>query len=106
MAPIFSDDAESGNEDDDEEEEDDDEEEENENDSSAADNTLDTSKEESSVDMSKLTKSQKKRLKKKLAQQTKDKPQMNGVDKAKVRKEIMYCPAKYVPKSTHTSEYS
>lgn len=35
------------------------------------------------VDLSKLTKSQKKRLKKKLAQQAKEKP-VNGVDKAKV----------------------
>lgn len=65
-----------------EEAEDDDEEE---NESSGVDTTLDTSKEESKVDMSKLTKSQKKRLKKKLAQQAKDKPQVNGVDKSKVK---------------------
>uniref|UniRef100_A0A2H1WHJ0 FK506-binding protein n=1 Tax=Spodoptera frugiperda TaxID=7108 RepID=A0A2H1WHJ0_SPOFR len=45
------------------------------------DSTLDTSKE--SVDMSKLSKSQKRRLKKKLQQQAKQQPQVNGVDKPK-----------------------
>ncbi|XP_022824505.1 46 kDa FK506-binding nuclear protein [Spodoptera litura] len=84
----------SDEEDDDEEEEDeDDEEEDDEEEAEEApkkkkkqpaaeqDSTLDTSKE--SVDMSKLSKSQKRRLKKKLQQQAKQQPQVNGVDKPK-----------------------
>lgn len=70
-------DSDEAEEEEEEEEEDDDEEETSEK----ADSTLDTSKEEK-VDMSKLTKSQKRRLKKKLQQQKE--PQVNGVDKAKV----------------------
>ncbi|XP_075979299.1 FK506-binding protein 39kD [Anticarsia gemmatalis] len=78
-----------------EEEEDEDEEEEEESDeeeetpkkkkkgaAEEADTTLDTSKEDGAVDMSKLSKSQKRRLKKKLQQQNKQ-PQVNGVDKPK-----------------------
>lgn len=61
-----------------EEEEDSDNEEQ---DSSKADSTLDSSKD---VDMSKLSKSARRRLKKKLAQQNKQ-PQVNGVDKSKVK---------------------
>ncbi|XP_026745195.1 46 kDa FK506-binding nuclear protein-like [Trichoplusia ni] len=77
--------------DEDEEEDDDDEDDEDEEEeetpkkkkkaasSESADTTLDTSKEEE-VDVSKLTKSQKRRLKKKLQQQAKQ-PQVNGVAK-------------------------
>lgn len=50
--------------------------------SSKADSTLDSSKEE--IDISKLSKSARRRLKKKLAQQNKQ-PQVNGVEKSKVK---------------------
>ncbi|XP_068622591.1 46 kDa FK506-binding nuclear protein [Battus philenor] len=63
----------------------DEEEEEGENEKSSseeADTTLDTSKDDSKVDVSKLSKSQKRRLKKKLQQQGKE-PQVNGVEKQK-----------------------
>ncbi|XP_049702331.2 46 kDa FK506-binding nuclear protein [Helicoverpa armigera] len=86
------DDSDEDDDDDDEEEEDDDDDDEEEEEespkkkkkkgaASEQDSTLDTSKED--VDMSKLSKSQKRRLKKKLQQQAKQQPQVNGVDKAK-----------------------
>ncbi|XP_053611595.1 46 kDa FK506-binding nuclear protein [Plodia interpunctella] len=65
-----------------EEEAEDEEEDDDEMETSGGDTTLDTSKEEK-VDVSKLTKSQKKRLKKKLREQAKAQPQVNGVDKSK-----------------------
>ncbi|XP_063539894.1 46 kDa FK506-binding nuclear protein [Cydia strobilella] len=69
--------------DDDEEAEDEEGEEEEEDESSEeAETTLDTSKEEAKVDMSKLSKSARRRLKKKLQKQGKE-PQLNGVDKPK-----------------------
>ncbi|XP_050350271.1 46 kDa FK506-binding nuclear protein [Nymphalis io] len=69
-------------EDEDEEEDDDDNDNDNgDNSSEKADTTLDTSKDDSTVDMSKLSKSQKRRLKKKLQKQKE--PQVNGVEKAK-----------------------
>ncbi|CAG9790999.1 unnamed protein product [Diatraea saccharalis] len=79
----------------DEEESDDDEAEEEEEDdedkSDQADTTLDTSQEEAMPDMSKLSKAQRRRLKKKLQKQQEKSPkqqekspkQVNGVDKAK-----------------------
>ncbi|XP_046966532.1 46 kDa FK506-binding nuclear protein [Vanessa cardui] len=67
----------------DEEEEDDDDENEDES-SEKADTTLDTSKDDSTVDVSKLTKSQKRRLKKKMQKQKE--PQVNGVEKTKKEK--------------------
>ncbi|KAG6448931.1 46 kDa FK506-binding nuclear protein [Manduca sexta] len=79
----------------DEDEEDSDEEEEEEEDadeanekesSEEAETTLDTSKDDSKIDMSKLTKSQKRRLKKKQKAQEKKQPQVNGVEKAKKEK--------------------
>ncbi|CAH0588144.1 unnamed protein product [Chrysodeixis includens] len=87
----------SDEEDDDDEDEDDDDDDEDDDDddgeekeaapkkqkkaaASSADTTLDTSKEDAEVDMSKLSKSQKRRLKKKLQQQAKQ-PQVNGVIK-------------------------
>ncbi|XP_047029006.1 46 kDa FK506-binding nuclear protein [Helicoverpa zea] len=86
------DDSDEDDDDDDEEEEDDDDDDDEEEEespkkkkkkgaASEQDSTLDTSKED--VDMSKLSKSQKRRLKKKLQQQAKQQPQVNGVDKAK-----------------------
>ncbi|XP_059061546.1 46 kDa FK506-binding nuclear protein [Achroia grisella] len=66
-----------------EEEEEDDEDDDNKMETSGeAETTLDTSKEENGVDISKLTKSQRRRLKKKqkLAGQQ---PQVNGIDKSK-----------------------
>lgn len=53
--------------------------------SEEAETTLDTSKEEAKQDLSKLSKSQRRRLKKKLQQAGKE-PQVNGVDKAKKEK--------------------
>lgn len=76
---INSDDEEDSDEEAEEEEEDSDNEE---KDSSKADSTLDSSK--GDVDMSKLSKSARRRLKKKLAQQNKQ-PQVNGVDRSKVK---------------------
>ncbi|KAL0870678.1 hypothetical protein ABMA27_005625 [Loxostege sticticalis] len=71
---------------DDEEEAEEEEEEEDKDSSDEAETTLDTSKEEAKVDMSKLSKSQRRRLKKKLQQQGKEQPQVNGVDKSKKEK--------------------
>ncbi|XP_026493103.2 46 kDa FK506-binding nuclear protein isoform X1 [Vanessa tameamea] len=69
----------------DEEDEDDEDDDDNEDESSEkADTTLDTSKDDSTADMSKLTKSQKRRLKKKLQKQKE--PQVNGVEKTKKEK--------------------
>ncbi|XP_049871663.1 46 kDa FK506-binding nuclear protein-like [Pectinophora gossypiella] len=75
--------------DDDDEDEDDDEEEEAEaeEDSSEeeAETTVDTSKEE--LDLSKLSKNARRRLKKRLAKEGKEVPQVNGVDKGKKEKQ-------------------
>ncbi|XP_026325870.1 46 kDa FK506-binding nuclear protein isoform X2 [Hyposmocoma kahamanoa] len=79
-AEADSDDEEDSEEEAEEEEEDSDNEE---KDSSKADSTLDSSK--GDVDMSKLSKSARRRLKKKLAQQNKQ-PQVNGVDRSKKEK--------------------
>lgn len=74
----------SDEEDDDEEEEEDndDDEEEEEDSSEKAETTLESSQDGSNVDVSKLSRSQKRRLKKKL--QKEKQPQVNGVDKPKV----------------------
>ncbi|KAM3965604.1 45 kDa immunophilin FKBP45 isoform 2-T2 [Aphomia sociella] len=82
--------SDSEEEDDDEEaeEEEDDDDEEKMDTSGEAETTLDTSKDESQVDVSKLSKSQRRRLKKKLQQQAKgQQPQVNGVDKSKKEKQ-------------------
>ncbi|XP_063627115.1 46 kDa FK506-binding nuclear protein [Cydia splendana] len=68
--------------DDEEEAEDEEGEEEEEDSSEEAETTLDTSKEEAKVDTSKLSKSARRRLKKKLQKEGKV-PQLNGVDKPK-----------------------
>lgn len=81
-------DEDEGEEEEEEDKDDDDEDEE----ADKADTTLDTSKEEQ-IDMSKLSKNQKRKLKKKLQQQQNE-PQVNGVDKSKKEKPDQKAPKK------------
>lgn len=84
-AETDSDEEEEDDDDEEEEEANDDEEEEEEESSEKADTTLDSSQDGSNVDVTKLSRSQKRRLKKKL--QKEKQPQVNGVDKPKKEKQ-------------------